>query len=220
VSWIDSLLVAAERMIFGRARSDLRWWRRRAQRRGIRSVFNLAHSADQLQQVTEKQIALLFPILQQYLRGDEKLVLDFGCGPGRFTSRLAALIRGRAIGVDPIARLLELAPRHPSVEYRLLERGIIPVESNSVDVVWICLVLMTITDANALQQAIVELRRVLRPGGLVFLVENTDARPHSAHLHYRSTAEYTALMPWAHLQHVCDYEDAGERISVLVGRRA
>lgn len=218
MSWFHRFVVGLDRALFGRARSDLRWWQRRARRRGVRSVYNLAHSGNELEQVTQHQIELLFPIVKQHLRGDEEVVLDFGCGPGRFTGPLARLIGGRAIGVDPIARLLELAPSQPGVEYRLIRNGTIPVESASVDVAWICLVLMGITDPQALRHAGAELQRVLRPGGLVVLIENTESRPPSDHLRYRSFEEYAALMPWARLQPVSEYTDVGERITVMVGR--
>ena len=220
MSWLDSVLVTAERVIYGRARADLRWWQRRARRRGARAVYHRGHSPAVLEQVTARQVTLLFPLLEHHLRGNEKVILDFGCGPGRFTPGLAELIGGQAIGVDPIQSLLDLAPRHPAVEYHAVTGQHIPLASNSVDVAWICLVLMTITDPRALQQSLSELRRVLKRGGLVFLVENTEPRPHSAHLRYRSVEDYAALLPWAQLRHVTDYEDAGERISVMVGRTA
>ena len=69
-----------------------------------------------------------------------------GCGPGRFTAALAELIGGEAIGCDTVQRLLDLAPRAPRVDYRLMAEGRLPVESGSADVVWICLVLGCILD--------------------------------------------------------------------------
>jgi len=62
-------------------------------------------------------------------------------GPGRFTVDLASLIKGKAIGVDPIKHLLDLAPRNQDVEYRLMSETAIPLEADSIDIVWICLVL-------------------------------------------------------------------------------
>lgn len=215
---IDRLKIAVERLFFGRAASDLRWWERRARRRGLRSVYSLGHSRAELEAVTQKQTELLFPLLRDQLRGDEQVVLDFGCGTGRFTGGLASLIDGRAIGVDPIARLLALAPAHQTVEYRLMQDQRIPLEAGSVDVVWICLVLMAITDDGALQRAVSEVQRVLKPGGLVFLVENTQPRPDLPHLCYRSVGDYQRLLSWANLEHLTDYEDVGERISVMAGR--
>ena len=193
------------------------YWQRRARRHGRRSVLNIAHGDDEYDQITSWQKSILFPLLKAQLNGSERLVLDFGCGPGRFTPGLAHLVGGRAIGVDPVAALLELAPPDPRVEYRLLRHGRIPVEDHCVDVLWICLVLGVIR-GRKLRAALQELRRVVAPGGLVFLVENTSAKPSLKRIEFRSVAEYAKLVDFAQLQHLHDYEDLGETISVLAGR--
>jgi hypothetical protein len=59
---------------------------------------------------------------------------------------------------------------------------------------------------------------VLRPGGLVFLVENTSDGSGNAFWAFRSVAEYQRLFRPVSLEHVHDYHDLGERISVLTGR--
>jgi ubiquinone/menaquinone biosynthesis C-methylase UbiE len=193
------------------------YWQRRARRHGRRSVLNIAHGDDEYESITNWQKSILFPLLQAQLNGSERLVLDFGCGTGRFTPGLAHLVGGRAIGVDPIAALLELAPADPQVEYRLLRHGRIPLTDHSVDVLWICLVLGVIR-GRTLRNTLRELRRVVAPGGLVFLVENTSAKPSLKRIKFRSVAEYAKLVDFAQLRHLHDYEDLGETISVLAGR--
>jgi len=151
------------------------------------------------------------------LRGDERLILDFGCGPGRFTGDLAEMINGRAIGVDPIRNLLDLGLPHPSVEYRLMLEGRIPLESASVDAVWICLVLGGI-HGQTLEATVSELRRVMKSTALLFLVENTTTGAGDAFWACRSVDTYRSLLAPISLTHVGDYHDLGERISVMVGR--
>jgi ubiquinone/menaquinone biosynthesis C-methylase UbiE len=199
------------------SRGSSAYWERRARRHGRRSVLNIAHEDAEYEQITSWQKSILFPLLQAQLNGSERVVLDFGCGPGRFTPGLARLVGGRAIGVDPIGALLELAPADPRVEYRLLRHGRIRVTDHSVDLLWICLVLGVIR-GRKLHDTLQELRRVVAPGGLVFLVENTTAKPSRKQIEYRSVAEYTKLVDFAQLQHLHDYEDLGETISVLAGR--
>lgn len=216
---VRRVLRAAERLLPTKEKFDLWWWKRRVRRLGAHSVLNRGHPPSEAPQVDEWQKGILFPVLRRRLRGDERVVLDFGCGPGRFTPHLAELIDGRAIGVDPMQPLLDAAPRRANVEYRLLRDGLIPLEDASVDAVWICLVLMCITDRKALERTVSEIGRVLRDDGLLFLVENTDPREDLRHIAFRSVDEYRALFPEIALQHEEDYVDVGERISILTGRK-
>ncbi len=208
----------ASRLLHGRkSPTPLEQWEDRARRYGVRAVLNLGHPDDEVDRVTERQRRDLYPLLRAALRGGEQLLLDFGCGPGRFTPDLAEMIGGRAIGVDPIRRLLELAPRHPRVEYRLMTEARIPVDSGSIDVLWICLVLGGIR-GPALDVTLREIRRVLRPEALVFLVENTTEGGGGDFWTFRSIAEYRRLLEPIRLDHIHDYQDLGERISVMRGR--
>jgi SAM-dependent methyltransferase len=204
--------------VVGEDRARLRYWERRARRHGVRSVLNLGHRPDEVDAVTGWQRGILFPLLRERLTPDDRVVLDFGCGPGRFTPGLAELLGGRAIGVDPIARLLELAPAGETVSYRRIEDGRIPLADGSVDVVWVALVLCMIPDGPPLRRAADEIRRVLRPGGLLFVVENTAEHEDRPHINFRSPEEYAALLAPVDLTPIGAYEDLGERITVLAGR--
>jgi ubiquinone/menaquinone biosynthesis C-methylase UbiE len=199
--------------------TDIEHWEERAEKHGARSVLNLGHTEAEMDAVTRKQVDILFPILKRHLTGNEKLLLDFGSGSGRFTPALANLIGGQAIGVDPIQKLLDLSPRAENVEYRVLQNGRIPLEDKSVDVVWISLVLGAITQEPDLRLAISEVDRVLKDDGLVFLVENTADKPDLAHFHFRPIDEYRAIFPSIPLTHESDYDDLGERISIFAGRK-
>ena len=193
------------------------YWERRARKHGPRSVLHMGHTSAEYEQITEWQKSMLLPLLQSQLRGDERTILDFGCGPGRFTPALAQAINGRAIGVDPIETLLELAPAAPNVEYRLLKHGRIPVDDHSIDVIWIALVVGMLR-GRVLQRSLQELQRVLAPGGLVFMTENTTPKRSLKQIEFRTAAEYRALFSFAELKHLYDYQDLGETMSVLAGR--
>jgi len=209
------------RRLLGRGRdeaeSGVPYWEQRARQYGARSVLNIRHTAEEMAAVTEWQKGILFPHLQRQLSGGEQLLLDFGCGPGRFTPALAEMVGCRAVGVDPIQSLLDLAPAHPDVEYRRIDDGRIPLEDSAADIAWICLVLGTITDDDALRASVAEIGRVLRPGGLVFLVENTAEKQSIPRFSFRSVDAYRSLFPGARLEHVDDYYDVEERISILAG---
>jgi SAM-dependent methyltransferase len=197
----------------------LEYWEKRAREFGPRAVLDMRHAPEEEEAVTREQQRRLFPLLTQQLTGAERTVLDFGCGPGRFTGPLADLIGGQAIGIDPIQRFLDLAPAHPRVEYRLLKNGQIPLAEGAADVVWVCLVLGGVPHGD-LPAAAAEIRRVLKAGGLLFLAENTQEGVSSPHWTSRSIEEYQALFPFLSLGHLDDYHDLGQRVSIFAGRKA
>lgn len=194
------------------------YWRSRARAFGKRSVLHLGHPEEDFDRVTEAQKAEIFPFLKAALDGSERIALDYGCGPGRFTRDLAALTRGSAVGVDLVPEFFDLAPKDAAVRFDLIRNGVIPLPEAYVDLVWVCLVLGGI-QGRALVKTVAEIGRVLRPGGLLFLVENTSELPDAEHWHYRPVSAYQKLFPFAKLTHVHDYYDLSERISILAGRK-
>lgn len=196
----------------------LQYWKERANAYGKSSVINLGHGQDKFENITAWQKEILFPLLKDQLNGSEKTVLDFGCGPGRFTGDLAEII-GECIGVDPIPELLDLAPVHDRVKYIILDNAKIPLRNEAVDVIWCSLVLGGIDEA-ALPACVKELDRVLQKKGLLFLVENTAEKADAKHWHFRTEPEYAKLFTGYNLKQIGTYDDIGERISVMAGRKA
>ncbi|MEV6288802.1 class I SAM-dependent methyltransferase [Kribbella sp. NPDC051770] len=93
-------------------------------------------------------------------------VLDLGSGIGRFTPALADTFGGPAYGVEPSARMREQAPEHPNVTYLDGAAEAIPLPDGAVDV---ALLFLSFHHFRDQQQALHELHRVLKPGGLVLL---------------------------------------------------
>ena len=99
-------------------------------------------------------------------------VLDVGCGPGFFVAELVDAVGpdGAIVGVDPSATMLGLAAGRcsgrGSVTIREGDALALPVEDESFDVVFSVQVLEFVADVTA---ALVEMRRVLRPGGRVVI---------------------------------------------------
>jgi ubiquinone/menaquinone biosynthesis C-methylase UbiE len=193
-------------------------WRERAEVLSARAVFNAGHSDAELADVTEMQRRELYPRLRTLLNGQEKLTLDFGCGTGRFSRDLADMLGGQVVAIDPVQRLLDLAPPHPRVEYRLMRAGRIPLADGVADLIWICLVLGGVPE-DLFDQTVRELDRVLKPGGLVFMVENTTDGKGSSFWKFRSVADYQRVLPNVPLSHLGDYTDLAERISIFGGRK-
>ena len=102
-------------------------------------------------------------------------VLDAGCGTGQTLESLLALA-DRVVAVDHSARSVEIAatrvPDEQSDRVSLLTADLrdLPIGSESVDAVMSIEVLQHIPTPEARQQALLELRRVLRPGGRIALI--------------------------------------------------
>lgn len=201
--------------------NNIKYWENRAAEYGSRAVLNLAHGEDEFDKLTIYQKNLLFPILKKELQGHEKTILDFGCGPGRFSKDLAELIGGKCIGVDPIELFLTKNNKDSAnVEYKVLRHKKVPLPDESFDVIWICLVLGGITSNSGLKKTIDELNRVLKKGGLMFLVENVSEKVSGEHWKFRSFNRYREL-----LSSIClieekgHYFDMSEKISIMSGRK-
>ena len=199
--------------------SGAAYWEERVRRMGRRAVFNRRHPSGSTENITAELRAILVPLLGQCLNGTEQTLLDFGCGYGRFTSDFGRLIDGISIGVDPIEALLAGANADDRTEFRLMNDGRIPMADGSVDVITIVSVLCNITAPRELASAIGEMKRVLAPGGLVFLSDNTSPiRKQPRHVRIRSEQEYIELFPFAEMRRIGGYEDLGEEFSILAGR--
>lgn len=202
-----------------RCLSPIEYWHWRARKYGRRSVFDLGHSEDELESITELQKTIAFPLLKKLLNGSEQRILDFGCGTGRFTRDLAEIIQGRAVGIDPIARLFQMAPATPNVKYLSMHEGQIPLADLTIDVVWICLVLGGIVDDRILERSVREVNRVLKPDGLLFLIENTAEEEDADYWKFRSVDTYQSLFKLVQLQQLTSYIDMGQPISIMAGRK-
>src|SRR5262245_2831029 len=98
-------------------------------------------------------------------------LLDVGCGPGTMTADLAALVDpGRVVAIDTADDILagarEVAADRglDNVEFALGDVNALEFDDHTFDVVHAHQVLQHLADPVA---ALVELRRVCRPGGIV-----------------------------------------------------
>lgn len=199
--------------------SPIKYWEERAKNYGELSVLNLNHKREEMQAVKDFQIKIIFPLLKRALNGSEKSVLDFGCGPGRFTIELAEVITGKAVGVDPIEHLIQLAPKNENVSYKKITNNTIPANDKSFDIVWICLVLGGLVSRRQLNRTVKEINRIANDNALLFLVENTTSKKNNLSWKYRSIERYIHLFKNFGLVHLADYDDLGERNSIFAGRK-
>lgn len=96
-------------------------------------------------------------------------VVDLGCGVGRLTPALADTFGGPVWGVEPSARMREIAEAtasHPAVRYLEGEAAAIPLPDDAADAVLMFLSIHHVPDRAA---AAAEIARVLKPGGRVLV---------------------------------------------------
>lgn len=98
-------------------------------------------------------------------------VLDYGCGYGRTVAELAHLGFTDLTGVDSSAAMIEQAhERQPALRFAVLDTPpTLPFADASFDLAVLFAVLTCIPGDEAQQRLIAELRRVLKPGGLLYV---------------------------------------------------
>ena len=109
----------------------------------------------------ENSAAYLIPHLRPGLN-----LLDVGCGPGTITADFARRLRpGAVLGIDASDEIVAQAERdHPGVAFATGDAYNLPLTDASWDIVHAHQVLQHVADPVA---ALKEMRRVVRPGGIV-----------------------------------------------------
>ena len=203
-------------------------WEARVKALGVeRAIYHNGHPPSDYPLIDDKQYTAIIPPLLEAIGAQAvPLTLDYGCGHGRWSPLLANITKSNVIAVDPTESLLLHAQEvnaHDQVIYLKLVNGQMPViDDHTVDLLWCCMVLSTVLTEAMLDHTIAEFCRVLRPGALVCLTDNTskvDGRPvRSPYSISRSTEEYQNLFDWCDLQRVGEYEDLGEINTIFLGR--
>ena len=104
----------------------------------------------------------ILPLAAEHLAGSDA-VLDVGCGEGQVARLAASIGAARVVGVDPTwAQLGAARDRGGGPAYARSDAANLPFPSGSFDAVVACLVFEHI---DAVDEAVTEVGRVLRPGG-------------------------------------------------------
>jgi ubiquinone/menaquinone biosynthesis C-methylase UbiE len=104
-----------------------------------------------------------------------KDVLDFGCGTGKYIPLIVPVVKSY-IATDISDEQLNFA-RQKSVSLKNVkiirtEKDKLPIDSESVDVVFATWVVGSILDLSTREKVLSEIIRILRPGGQIYLIEN------------------------------------------------
>jgi len=96
-------------------------------------------------------------------------VLDLGCGTGRFVEPLRNFFNAFVYGVDPSEKMLSEAKantKSENVSYLKGSAEQIPLPDNTIDLIFLS---MTYHHLRDVKKAVLEMKRVLKPGGYVVI---------------------------------------------------
>lgn len=133
----------------------------------------IATTYDAARSYSPEVLRLWLDLVGAYAPSACGLIVDVGCGTGRFTVPMAERLKARVIGIDPSERMLEVARRKMvagRVEFRQARGERLPLDDGVVDLVFLSMVLHHLDDPASTAR---ECRRVLRYGGRVCVRNST-----------------------------------------------
>ena len=118
-------------------------------------------------------------LISDYI-GTDSFIVDYGCGYGRTLNELYLLGFKNLIGFDFASEMIKRGRKeYPYLNLKTSKDNRIDCDSNSVDLVILFAVLTCIIDNGMQEELINEIKRVLKPGGLIYINDflvNSDKR--------------------------------------------
>jgi SAM-dependent methyltransferase len=112
-----------------------------------------------------------YPLVFDALRladPEVRVVLDFGCGPGKVAERMVGVYGSEVIAVDSSPAMLDIARQrraNPMIDYRLVtDADLSFVDNDGIDAAMSCYVFINIGSFGTIRAIAHEVYRVLRPG--------------------------------------------------------
>jgi SAM-dependent methyltransferase len=119
---------------------------------------------------------LLRELISQRLGPGKPAMLDVGCGVGSFHPLLRGVV-GRLCGIDVSPASIEQARSdNPDADYRAFDGSSLPFDDGAFDLVTAICVMHHVAPGEW-AHFISEMRRVVRPGGLICVIEHNPLNP-------------------------------------------
>ena len=137
-------------------------------------AYDIAEIYDRARALLPATALLWQELLADYIDpGAPPLILDLGCGTGRFSELLARRFGGQVIGIDPSERMVQQARRKPNpgnISYWKASAEALPLSNDRADLVFMSMVYHHLGSPAAAAR---ECHRVLRDGGYVCIRNGT-----------------------------------------------
>ncbi|NBJ70715.1 MULTISPECIES: class I SAM-dependent methyltransferase [Clostridia] len=140
----------------------------------------IANKFEAYNDILERTLGFRF-VFQTFLSNPKiTSVLDYGCGPGKVSHRLAKKTGINVFAVDESKEMINIATKkrhHPNINYHLIKNNHLSfLEDNSVGGAMACYVFINTEKKEQILKIMKEIYRVLRPGSLfVILDTNPDS---------------------------------------------
>lgn len=135
---------------------------------------DIARKYDSARHLPTATLHLWLDTISQHIQPDNiKIIVDVGCGTGRFSVALAEMFHAQVIGVDPSHTMLDKAisnVTHPGVRFCEGDAEHLPVGDNYASLLFLSMVYHHIRNQN---DAAVEFRRALRDDGFLIIRNST-----------------------------------------------
>jgi ubiquinone/menaquinone biosynthesis C-methylase UbiE len=130
-------------------------------------AYEIAAVYDRARALAPETARIWRELVSDYIAPDAtSLIVDLGCGTGRFSELLARKFTGQIVGIDPSAKMIEQARRKPgpgNVSYRRGSGEALLLPDDCADLVFMSMVYHHLADPAATAR---ECRRVLRAGAM------------------------------------------------------
>jgi ubiquinone/menaquinone biosynthesis C-methylase UbiE len=144
------------------------YWEQRSRKQGPTYVNNI-EAKDEV----ETQRIAIENLVAHKLTSKLDIVIDFGCGYGRFIPFWLSNAK-QVLAVDISATFLDtigaLSSDVTPIVYT--QPFQIPMKAESVDLLWAAFAFQHVVEPETFDEAVMELKRLLRRGGRVLLLEN------------------------------------------------
>jgi len=137
-------------------------------------AYDIAETYDRARALLPATARLWQELLADYVDSSATpLILDLGCGTGRFSELLAQRFGGQVIGIDPSERMVQRArgkPNPGNISYCKASAEALPLADGCADLVFMSMVYHHLGNPA---EAVRECRRVLRDGGYICIRNGT-----------------------------------------------